>query len=395
MTAPADTALCRRTAAREWRRLRASPWDLAMVSWVPLLAVALIAWIFSAGLAQQLPIAVLDQDHSVLSRQLLRWLQATPGLRVTGQFSNQAQGEQALRSGAVYALLQIPADLSLRLHRSEPATVTLLHNAQFGSHSGLIQRDVRGVVATLSGALELAARERRGAAPASARVALEPLSVRALTLFNPAQDYEPFLAAALIPALLHIFAMTAGAWSVGRELRDRSLSDWIAPQSSLAQALTALVAKLALPVLALTLLGVLALAWVSDSSAGLSARAGVLAALLLFLSLSALLGAVLALASGSLRLGLSGTGFLSAPAFAFGGVGFPLLAMPVLARDWAAALPYTHYIRLQNQQLQMGAPLSVSLPIGLGLVLAALLTALLGAALLRWRAQRPLSWGRR
>jgi ABC-2 type transport system permease protein len=395
MTAPADTAGFSRAAVREWRRLRASPWDLAMVSWVPLLAVALIAWIFSAGLAQQLPIAVLDQDHSVLSRQLLRWLQATPGLRVTGQFASQAQGEQALRSGAVYALLQIPADLSRRLHRGEAATVTLLHNAQFGSHSGLIQRDVRSVVATLSAGLELAARERRGAAPASARVALEPLSVRALTLFNPAQDYEPFLAAALIPALLHIFAMTAGAWSVGRELRDRSLSDWIAPEASLAQALTALAAKLALPVLALTLLGALALAGVSESSAGPSARAGVLAALLLFISLSALLGAALALASGSLRVALSGTGFLSAPAFAFGGVGFPLLAMPALARDWASALPYTQYIRLQNQQLQMGAPLSISLPIGLGLGLATLATILLGAALLRWRARHPLSWGRR
>ena len=40
-------------------------------------------------------------------------------------------------------------------------------------------------------------------------------------LFNVSTNYEQLLAAALIPALLHILAMTAGAWSVGRELRDR------------------------------------------------------------------------------------------------------------------------------------------------------------------------------
>jgi ABC-2 type transport system permease protein len=118
-------------------------------------------------------------------------------------------------------------------------------------------------------------------------------------------------------------------------------------------------------------------------------------ALSLFLALSALIGAALALASGSLRMALSGTGFLSAPAFAFGGVGFPLLAMPALARDWANALPYTHYIRLQTQQLQMGAPLSSSLHIMLGLALAVLATAGLCTLLLRYRARRPDTWGQR
>ncbi|MEG3002946.1 MAG: ABC transporter permease, partial [Comamonas sp.] len=58
----------------------------------------------------------------------------------------------------------------------------------------------------------------------------------------------------------------------------------------------------------------------------------------------------------SLRMALSGTGLLSAPAFAFSGVGFPLLAMTDSARGWALAMPYTHYARLQIEQWQMGAP---------------------------------------
>ena len=39
---------------REVRRLAADPWDLAMVTWVPLLGVALLWWIFSAGLPRHL-----------------------------------------------------------------------------------------------------------------------------------------------------------------------------------------------------------------------------------------------------------------------------------------------------------------------------------------------------
>ena len=46
---------------REWRLLRSRPRDWAMVSWVPLLAMALRCWIFSAGQPQRLLQAVPEQ----------------------------------------------------------------------------------------------------------------------------------------------------------------------------------------------------------------------------------------------------------------------------------------------------------------------------------------------
>ena len=41
-------------ARREAAFLRASPWDLAMLSAIPLLVCALVAWIFSAGVVREL-----------------------------------------------------------------------------------------------------------------------------------------------------------------------------------------------------------------------------------------------------------------------------------------------------------------------------------------------------
>ncbi|MBP7454418.1 MAG: ABC transporter permease, partial [Ottowia sp.] len=96
------------SAVREARLLRQRPWDLAMVSWVPLLGVALLWWIFSAGLAQQLPIGVLDEDHSALSRQITRMLGASPGLRVAAQYTSAAEAEQALRAAQVYGVVALP-----------------------------------------------------------------------------------------------------------------------------------------------------------------------------------------------------------------------------------------------------------------------------------------------
>lgn len=68
-------------------------------------------------------------------------------------------------------------------------------------------------------------------------------------------NYEQFLAAALVPALLHIFAMTAGAWAVGRELRDKTIATLLPTDSTLLQTVATLCGKLLWSVLTLSTVG--------------------------------------------------------------------------------------------------------------------------------------------
>jgi ABC-2 type transport system permease protein len=385
------------SARREAVWLQRSRWDLAMISWVPLLAVALLWWTFSAGLPNRLPIGVLDQDHSTLSRQLVRFLQATPGLQVVRPYDNTAEVAQALRRAEVYAVVSIPPDFARSLKQGRAAQVTLLHNAQLGTHSSLIQRDVRSAVGMLSAGVELAARNKRGEPALATLVSMEPIKTSLVTLFNPSLNYEQFLAAALIPALLHILAMTAGAWAVGRELRDRTVADWLGLGASWGRTAAALLGKLLWPFLGLGLVGTLAMLWLTLGRGWHppGSLAWVLLALWAFLALSLAMGALASSATRSLRTALSTTGFITAPAFAFGGVGFPLQSMPVLARGWAELLPYTHYIRLQMEQLQMAAPLSYSALTLVSIALAAIVFGVLCAPLLNRCVGQPDTWGGR
>ena len=385
------------SARREFALLRTRPWDLAMVTWVPLLAVALIWWIFSAGLPNRLPIGVLDQDHSALSRQLVRFLDATPGLRVAQQYADEAEMQRALTSGAVDAAVQVPRELSRDVKQGRVGQIVLLHNAQLGTHSSLIQRDVRTAVATLSGGVELAVRNKRGESMKAARVSMDPVKASMVALFNTSTDYEQFLGAALIPALLHILAMTAGAWAVGRELRDRSLGGWLGAAPRWPEALAALAGKLALPFASLSAVGIAAMLWITAGRGWhpVGSVGWTLFALVAFVALSIALGAFVSSLTRSLRTTLSATGFITAPAFAFGGVGFPLVAMPVLAQVWANLLPYTHYIRVQMEQLQMGAPVAYSAATPLWMVVGTAALLAVSAALLVRAAAAPDTWGGR
>ena len=385
-----------KSLTRESRRLGASPWDLAMVTWVPLLAVALMWWVFSAGLPRHLPVGVVDADQSSLSRQLVRMLDATPGLRVTRHHANHAEAERALRNVQVYAVITVPRDFARTVKEGRAAQVTLLHNAQLGTHSGVLQRDVRAVVGTLSAGIEMAARNRRGESAQAVHVSMEPIHTQMVALFNVSSNYEQFLGAALIPALLHILAMTAGAWAVGRELRDRTVGEWLG-SGGLPNIAGALIGKLALPWASLTLLGLLALVGITWGR-GWHPPGNlwwVAAALALLMAVSLMAGAALAGITRSLRTALSGTGFFAAPAFAFSGVAFPLAGMPGSARAWAEAMPFTHYIRLQIEQMQMGAPLATSVSTMVALMLATAVLWLVGATALGVAYCRPHTWGKR
>lgn len=385
---------------REWARLRASPWDMAMVSWVPLLALALMCWIFSAGQPYRLPIAVWNEDHSAISRQLVRMLEATPGLEVRQTVLNRGEAADALQRMDVYGVVHIPPDLETDIKQGRGGAVTLLHNAQLATASSLLQRDLKQVVGTLSAGVEMQAAAKRGSPHQVLQVQMEPIKTQLLALFNVSTNYEQFLAATLVPALIHILAMTAGAWAVGRELRDRTLGQWLSPAGESAgffDVAAALVGKLLLPAVLLWGSGMAALLYLAQlrgwAVAGSMAWIAVGLAALVVLSLAA--GAALAAITLSLRTALSGAGLLSAPAFAFSGVGFPLLAMTDSARGWALSMPYTHYARLQLEQWQMGAPVAQSLPVVCGLLLATLvLLAVSSMGLLRG-LKRPEKWGGR
>lgn len=385
---------------REWELLRRRPWDLAMISWVPLLAVALVYAIFYAGMPTRLPIGVWDADRSALSRQLVRFLDAAPGLHVVQQFGNAIEVEQAMRNGTVYGVVEIPSGFVRDVKLGRAAQVTLLHNAQFSTHSGTIQRDVRTAVGTLSAGIEIAARTKRGESMRQARLAAEPIRTAAANLFNPALDYLQFLAISLIPAMLHIFAMVAGAWAVGIELRDGTLGEWQAAcfgEPRHACVLHALLGKLAAPFL--SLYAVSAAGMLAAVGAGGVHPAGSLALVLgglgAMLALSVALGALAAAVTRSLRTALSFTGFVSAPAFAFSGAAFPIAAMPPSAQWWAKSLPFTHYLRMQIEQLEMGVPALQSADTLCFMLLAAAIALALAAHRLGKACGEPSTWGKR
>lgn len=417
-----------RSAAYERRFLAKNPWDFSMVVWIPLATVLLIWWIFSQIQITDLPIGVIDNDRGPVANTAVRYLEANPNLTVKQLYHSPAAAEAAILQRDIYAVVIIPEDFSRNISSSKPAPIILQVNAQYGTHSGIIQTSVQSVIGTLSAGVEIQRLVKQGVSPSQAAIAYSPISIQRISLFNAVTDYQQFLASTVIPALLHILAMVVGATTIGRELRDKRIGRWYrfidgsrsdltlpsnnieantsdnvassqlqAPKNvSVLVLIFGLLGKYFWPILAYSIWSILAI-WLAapQQSIAISSIIATYLGLVLLMMLSFWLGAIFTLGSYSLRMGLSATGFISAPSYAFAGVTFPYIAISDSAQHWSDALPLTHYLKLHIAQLQMQAPVAVSLPIVYGLTLATLIAMFLTALLSKRALAHPERWGAR
>ena len=361
---------------------------------MPLAGWGLLLGVFGRHVARDLPVAVVDLDGSALSRRLVRAIDATPAARVVAGRGDATDAAGFLRRGEAYAVVVLPAGLERDVERGAAPRVQALTNGVWLLPATLVGRDVRAAVATVSAELEVRARVARGEPPTRATVAAEPVRAELRPLFNPALAYARFLFLALVPTLLHMSVLTLAVHALGSELRWGTAAAWLTAAGG--RAWTAVLGKL----LPYTLW--FALLWIALVEAALGAldlapagsRALWWAAAILVVVAYQGLGALLVAATGNLRLATSVAGLLAGPAFAVVGVTFPRVAMPAAARAWAAALPLTHYLDVQAQQVTVGAPARASLA-ALGALLAmAVLLHVLALPRLARLARDPLAWGR-
>jgi ABC-2 type transport system permease protein len=368
---------------REFRWLGRRPFLLALTTIVPLILIAILTLVFSAGLATRLPIAVLDLDTSNLSRSIIRMVDASQDTAVAVRVGELAEGRQLILNGDVHGLLMLPKNLERDVFAGRRPEVVFFYNTQTLTTGNLTLRGVSAALPTAAAGISLALRNAQGQPTDFAQADLSPIPVQIHPLFNPTLNYVHFLLAALIPSILQVIVVTASAYSIGIDVETpyrpqilRQLGGGVWP-------------AMAGKVLPYTLL-YLAVLGLSDSvlfgylELPLNGHRAVLVlAGFLFILACQMLGILMALILRPVGTAVSIATLLTAPAFGYMGIGFPRLGMNPFAYYWGELLPGTWYLMARIDQTVRGTPLDLSWkPI---LVLLAFVIALAGLA--AWRLE--------
>jgi ABC-2 type transport system permease protein len=386
----------RDACAREIAYLRAHPWDLALISWFPALVMALTWAIFAQGVNIKLPLAFVDEDHSPGSRRLGIALDAVRSTAIAVRPRTLEEAWPAVRERRVYAVLHVPADWERRSLRGDPLPVVLYTNEQFHAAASSITTDLVGAIKSVAGDRGLAALAALGGGFAGAERRAGAVRIELRTLYGPQLSFERALAGSFLPTILHLFVLGGAAYAIGREFRDKTAGDWLA--SAHGNIVAALVGKLLPLLLCFATLAIGVIAWLAGYR-GWTANGSVLVwfgGLVTLIVACCAVPALLVGLTGSLRTVLGLVAVTNVTGISFTGFTYPLFSMLTAAKVWSAIVPFHYFYEIQQQQWNIGAPLSVSVtPFAVLLGIYVAIPLSIAIPLLAKRCRDPSGWGER
>lgn len=92
---------------------------------VPIVYPLLYSWIYNNEVVHEVPVCVVDQSYSQLSRQFLRMCDASPDVHVAYHAQDLDEAKSLVSRQLVKGVYHIPPDFETRLLRMEPTTVTV------------------------------------------------------------------------------------------------------------------------------------------------------------------------------------------------------------------------------------------------------------------------------
>lgn len=186
---------------------------------VPLLLFFYYAGLMDKQVATDLPVTVLDQDNSVLSRQFINMVQANATMKVAYRVSDEIEGENTLKVGKSYALIIIPKDFSKNIQKGLNPNVTCYYNGQYLLAGGLIMKDFQLVAMSLNAGIAMQTLEQKGMMPVQAVQSVMPVNIDPHILYNPFTNYSFYLNLAFFPMAFQIVIMVVSIYVFGAVLK--------------------------------------------------------------------------------------------------------------------------------------------------------------------------------
>ena len=364
---------------RELKYLINHKWDLSLVTLAPLVIILLFSSMFYQGKPEHLPIAVVDQDQSELSRQIKKYLTYQSTLHIELVTQNLSDAEQKLNQNKIWGYVVIPAGAEQRLVHAEDAQIGIFFNQSYFSVGNSISSAM--LVSSLEGIQDYM--RQHYLVRHIPELELPTATVKISPLYNPDLNYEFYLEPYMIPAILHLLLCCCVAFSVGQELKFKTTATWVMGEA----AWRALITKNLIYVFIFSFWTWVWMFWLIEVRGWFVVGQlwVIIFAQVLLYCAYAFISSAMVLATQNLSKTFGLIAVYGGSSLSFAGVTLPLNNAPLFTQIWANIIPYTPYAKLQTQQWVVGSPLSTSLLPFFILILYVVLYFILALFLLKHR----------
>ncbi len=338
---------------REIKQVYKKPlfWTLAFI--IPLSLCFLMCIIFSKGSPTNLPIAVLNQDNSEISRMFVRNINALPSCSVKYTVTSFEEGHKLLTEGKAYGFIAIPKNFQRDLYRLKQPKLMFYYNNQRILIGGIISKDINTLVQTMKIGLDVIMRKKKGMPTEEAIKQANIITVQEHVRSNPYFNYQYFLSLVAFGHILQINFILTMLWGIGSEFKYGTTKVWL--KSADNSILTAFLGKMTpylfvylvlFAILYFVYFVILNVPYVGNIAMGLIST-------IVFAFACCCVSIIFSAINGNFRYGLSNAAFYVAMGFAFAGVTYPVMAMPLIAKIYSMSIPMSYWASIMiNQSLR-------------------------------------------
>ena len=174
-----------------------------------LLSVSLMSLVYLNGTITNLPVAIVDQDHTATSRSLIRSLNTSSKINVL-TYENSLQAYDDINNRKLFAVFTIPRDFEKRLLNGEEVTIPAYGDASSRLANGLIQVDIKGIYQQILTEYNTRVMRNGGFADQQINIILSPIKAQTMPLYNAGISFAAITFPGLLVMLLqHSFLIAS------------------------------------------------------------------------------------------------------------------------------------------------------------------------------------------
>lgn len=333
---------------KELVQLKRDKMTFGMVIMIPLVQLMLFGYAINTNI-RHIPIAVVDQSQTAISRTLLQTITATQVVNVTHQFHDVITAQKALEQAKVRAIFIIPPDVAQRLvrHRSTGFRSATASEQSFTGKDAsrpIAQWLVDGSDTMIAGAI-------KGLRNMPLSDLLSKASNRMTPTFEVTLYYNPEQRTVVntVPGLLGIIlTMTMIMFTSAAIVRERERGNMEMLITTPIRPIELMLGKI-IPYIFIGLLQVFIILTLGYFVFNVPINGGLwplFGVTFLFICASLTLGLVISTITTNQLQAMQLTIFVLLPSILLSGFMFPYDGMPKIAQYIAEMLPATHYMRL-------------------------------------------------
>ena len=309
----------------------------------PLFLTILMGAVYVEQKVTNIPIVIYDGDQSDLSRMIINGFNDSERLKVVKYANSYDELKEEIDSQRADMGIVIPADLKKNVKSGKSAEVGVIYNGTNTLVMSTAGTAANQVVATISAGVNMKIMQGTGISSKKALNAVQAISFKSRTWYNPTASYGPFMLMGILGTTLQQLAFLAVALSFSRERESGAWRNLIFSKLKSKEIITAkFLLYFVIFFIDAIIMFSLAINVFQVPQIGSLALIGLL--FTVFLSSVLMIGICLSAIIKSQVQAIEISMIIAVPSFILSGYTWPAMAMPEIIQKISNALPLTHFL---------------------------------------------------